>query len=404
MRSAPLLASTVLAAAVVGGVPTLAQGSQEEELSDNVRKVVEGNTRFALDLYARLRSSEGNLAFSPHSLSTALAMTCAAARGRTAKEIEQVLHFPLEGSALHAAFAELARRLELRAGSDRPRIELSVANALWSDVSETIRPEYLALLRERYLGGVEQLDFQDPAAAARRINTWTFERTLERIRELVEPDDVDRAAFVLTNAIAFRGDWQLPFAQAETSEADFHLTAERTAKVPMMHRRGPAYYARTDRYQVLELTFAGEHHAMTFLLPDEVDGLAAVERALDSAELAACLAGLQPTTVTIDLPRFELRSRFELADVLSALGMPTAFSGAADFTGMIEKPGVFLTRVIHEALVEVDEQGAEAAAATAVIGKRSAPPVAFCADHPFLFLIRQREAGTVLFLGRFAGP
>ena len=405
MRSSPRSpALPLLTLLALGAAPLAAQEAEPARPSAEVTSLVEGNTRFALDLFARLRVREGNLAFSPHSLSTALAMTQAAARGRTAEEIEQALRFPLRGDALHAAFAELAGQLEIERAADGPALELSVANALWSDVRETIRPEYLELLRSRYRGGVEPLDFRDPAAAAERINTWTSERTLERIPELVQPDDVDGVAFVLTNAIAFRGDWHLPFDPEQTTQEGFHVSAERVVQVPTMHRRGPAHYARTERFEMLELAFDGERHAMAFLLPREPDGLAELERTLTPEELTACLAGLQPTTVRIALPRFELRARFELADVLSALGMPTAFGGEADFTGMIETPGVFLTRVIHEAFVAVDERGAEAAAATAVIGKRSAPPIAFQADHPFLFLIRERTSGALLFLGRCVEP
>ena len=370
--------------------------------SEAVRALVEGNTRFTLDLYAQLRDVEGNLALSPHSLSTALAMTRAAARGPTAEEIVAVLRFPAEEERLHAAFAELSARLEV-GGGDAP-VMLSSANALWPDRRETIRPEYLALLRERYRGGVATLDFSDAAASADRINAWTAERTLDRIRELVTPDDVASASFVLTNAIAFRGSWALPFDAGRTVQADFHVAADRTAPVPLMSRMGPARYAQAEGFRVLELDFGDERHAMAFLLPDAVDGLAALEQRLDADLLTGALEGLRPQTVSIALPRFELRSRFELQDLLAAMGMPTAFRPGADFTGMIPEPGVFLTKVIHEAFVEVDETGAEAAAATAVIAKRGGMPPRFQADHPFLFLIRERETGAILFLGRFVTP
>jgi serpin B len=383
--------------------------SRAEDVKDDRRlpEVVGGNNRFAFELYGRLRDRPGNLFFSPYSLSTALAMTYAGARGETAGQMAATLHFSLPPDRLHPAFATLHR--EIDGGSPRP-YKLSVANALWGQEGETFLPEFLRLLAENYRAGLRQVDFRSVVQARRTINTWVEEKTEGKIKDLLQPPHPwPNTSLVLTNAIHFKGDWTSPFPKRATKDEDFTVTEDKVIPVPMMHRAGRHNYLDVGDFQALELPYAGNDLSMIVLLPKEADGLTELERTLTAGWLADRLAGLRPRQVEVALPRFKMESGFDLASVLSAMGMPAAFRGDADFSGINGARDLFISAVIHKAFVDVNEQGTEAAAATAVLMPRSAavrpePVVLFRADHPFAFLIRHNRSGSLLFLGRVINP
>ena len=378
-------------------------------MSTDVRTVVEGNNRFALDLYARLRTGQSdNLFFSPGSLSTALAMTYAGARGQTADQMAQVLHFPLPQEKLHPAFGDLRRTWDFK-GNERG-YRLSVANRLWGQEGFDFLPGFLALTREHYGAELAQVDFsRQTEAARRRINAWVEEQTQGKIQDLIPKGVLDAMTrLVLTNAIYFKGDWTEPFRKEATQVAPFHISARQQTDVPLMYQKDEFRYWAGDGQKVLELPYGKGDLAMLILLPDEIEGLSALEANLTTDNLSRWQSGLRKQDVRIYLPRYKLTSQFQLGDVLKAMGMVRAFTPReADLLGMSSEQELFLSAVIHKAFVDVNEEGTEAAAATAV-GVKAAlairQPMVFRADHPFVFLIRDNRTGSILFLGRLVNP
>jgi serpin B len=378
--------------------------------STDLPAVVRGNAAFGLNLYARLRKAPGNTFLSPYSLSTALAMTAAGARGETARQMAEVLGLPADPARTNAAFAALVE--SLRPPGARPPYELHTANALWGQRGYRFREEFLATLRGSYRATFEAVDFEHATESARQtINASVEKETAGKIRDLIAAGVLDaQTRLVLTNAIYFKGSWSNPFRAEATREDDFHLPGNRTARMPLMNQTARFGYAEDQDCQVLELPYAGGDLAMVVLLPRKNDGLAELERSLSPEALARRLDQLQGTSVAVALPRFQLTATFELTRTLADLGMTLPFSDRADFSGINggEEP-LQISAVIHKAYVDVNETGTEAAAATAVGIRATAafipkPPVPFRADHPFVFLIRDRRTGCVLFLGCLTDP
>jgi serpin B len=371
------------------------------EWSDDMRAVADGNNRFALDLYAKLRATEKGNVFSPYSAHTALAMTAAGARGPTRDEMVKVLHLPADEEKALAA-GDLGRYY----AHPRKDFELSVANALWGQKGIGWRPEFLDVQKERFGAPFNEADFATNADGERkRINRWVEEKTRDRIKDLLLPEQITpNTKIVLANAVYFKGQWATQFDPKRTRDAKFHLADDRSVQVPMMHATMKCGYAARDGVTMVELPYRGGELSMVVILPRLPDGLPAVEEKLDAKTLAAWLADLRDRgPLEVSLPRFRVESRFELPEPLEALGMKLAF-GAADFGGMSSPPPGWITAVAHKAFVEVNEEGTEAAAATAVVIGDSAFPPPFYADHPFLFLIRDAKRGTILFLGRVMNP
>lgn len=399
--------------AAPGGDRGQSQPIQREAgtVSADVRAVVEGNNRFALDLYGRLRSGRpGNLFFSPGSLSTALAMTYAGARGQTAEQMAEVLHFRLPQEKLHPAFTALQETWD--AQGEKAGYKLSVANRLWGQEGFDFRPAFLVTSREHYGAELAQVDFaRQPEPALRRINAWVEERTQGKIRDLIPPGVLDAMTrLVLTNAVYFKGVWAEQFQKSATKGAPFHVSARRQADVPLMSQQDEFRYWAGDGVKVLELPYGEGDLAMLALLPDEIEGLPALEAGLTVENLSRWLTGLRKQKVRVSLPRFTLSSSFQLDDVLGAMGMARAFTpGEADLSGMSSQEELFLSAVVHKAFVDVNEEGTEAAAATGIaVGATSfvvpQEPAVFRADHPFVFLIRDNRSGSILFLGRLVNP
>jgi serpin B len=363
-----------------------------------------GNTRFALDLYGRLRAEKGNLFLSPYSLSTALAMTYAGARTETADQMAKTLHFTLGQDKLHPALAQLSNRLQ---PGKRSSYRLSVANALWGQKDYGFLPGFLALNQSAYGAGLREVDFIMAREAARQtINAWVEELTEKKIKDLIQPGilTVD-TRLVLTNAIYFNAAWERPFDKKQTHPAPFAVTPEQKVNVPTMNQDARFRHFRNEELQALELPYKGKDLSMVVLLPSKVDGLPELEKRLTADNLTKWLAGLREGRVHVSLPKFECTSAFRLDLVLSEMGMPLAFQPKqADFSGMNGNKRLFIHAVVHKAFVTVNEVGTEAAGATAVVINDESEPPSFRADHPFLFLIRDNRSGSVLFLGRVADP
>jgi serpin B len=400
-----LLWAAVLAGMVSGGglVPRAWASEMKDPLAART-DLVAGNSAFALDLYERLRAEPGNLFFSPFSISTALGMTYAGARAHTEQEMAAVLHFTLPQPELHAAMGRLSGELVADSGS-----ELLIANRLWIQAGEKLLDGFLQVNREHYGATPAEVDFEHQSESTRAtINAWISAQTRERIPELLQKGDINAAtALVLTNAIYFKGAWAQRFDAAQTQAGPFQAGPGRTADVPMMQQVGRFAHARGADFAALELPYEGGRLAMVILLPDAHDGLAGLERQLSPERIATCLAQLAEKRVSLSVPRLKLRSRCNLAATLAAMGMPSAFGPEADFSGITGTRDLFIDKVIHEAEIEVSEEGSEASAATAVTMERTgipSVPIEFHADHPFLFLIRDRESGAILFMGRVAEP
>lgn len=357
---------------------------------------------FAWALYRNLHELEGNLFYSPYSVSTALAMTYAGARGSTAAEMATALEFALPDEALHAAFGARERALASARGEG---VEISTANRLWGDTSESFLDSFTGLVANAYGGGLEEVDFRDGAAAAALINDWVATETRDRIDTLVQPGDVQNASLVLTNAIYFKGTWQLQFDPEKTHTAPFYVAPERSTDVRMMEIKETFPLHEDEDVQVIELPYEGDRLSMVIILPRHAKAMQRIESQVSGEQWRTWLSDMEPREIKVFLPRFTSGRRYVLNDVMRAMGMPTAFTAAADFSGMTGAPGLFIGQVIHKADIEVNEQGAEAAAATAVTMLRSAvgEPV-FRADHPFIYAIRDAETGAVLFVGRLADP
>jgi len=369
-------------------------------------EIAKANNAFALDLYARLSTRPGNLFFSPASISTALAMTYAGARGQTAQEMATTLHFKTEGQGMHPAFGALLRDLNKQGKGKGYR--LSVANALWAQQGYSFLPEFVELTKTDYGAGVHDVDFVGATEAARQtINTWVEKQTEDKIKDLLPRGVIGSdTRLVLTNAIYFKGNWQTQFKKEQTRELPFQVAADQKVNAPFMNQSGKFKYLDGDTFQALELPYAGKDLAMIALLPKQPDGLAEFEKLLSAAKLVDLLHKMRETEVIMSLPKFKLTSEFGLKETLSTMGMQLAFSSSADFSGMDGKRDLFLSAVIHKAFVDVNEEGTEAAAATGVAVKALAMRVKpiFRADHPFLFLIQDQQSGSILFLGRLANP
>jgi serine protease inhibitor len=388
--------------AVWGEVPNAVGQAPAED----AKAVANGTNNFALDLYAKLKDQDGNLAFSPYSVSSALAMTYAGARGETAKQMATVLHFPFEGSRLHGAFANLVLP---RSADEQPACVIRIANALWGQKGYGFLPEFLELTRAFYGAGLREVDFAGATEEARQtINAWVAERTEQKIKGLLSPPDMTRGTtLILTNAIYFKGLWRSQFKTEFTKNAPFHASGEKDIEVPMMQQAGTFAYADEEGWQILELPYVGDAVSMVVFLPGSPERLTELEKNFSTENLGRWLAKLQPQPVQVSLPRFKAMGKFRLAEVLKSLGMTDAFGGGrgADFSGMTGNKDLTITNVIHQAYVEVNEEGTEAAAATAVIMGRSAPVVpVFRADRPFLFVIQDKRSGVILFMGRVANP
>ncbi|HVP10975.1 MAG TPA: serpin family protein [Phycisphaerae bacterium] len=368
-------------------------------------KLVDGNTQFALDLYAQLRSGDDNMFFSPLSLSTALAMTYGGARGDTAKEMKQALHFDLESAQLHPAMAGLLGGLE--APKEKAPYQLNIANALWVEQSYGLLPDFVKLCQDNYQAVARPVDFKTAAEAQRKIiNDWVEERTSGKIKDLLPAGTVAAdTRLVLTNAIYFKGNWKEQFDRARTREAPFTLTNGKTVVAPMMGQKCHVGYMEQPDLQVVEMPYNGDALSMVILLPRKVDGLADLERTLNAQALGGWIGKLRAQELYVGLPRFTMTASYQLNPKLQALGMRDAFSQtAADFSGMSGKRDLFISAVVHKAFVDVNEEGTEAAAATGVGAAARSMPPSFRADHPFIFLIRDTRSGGILFLGRVMNP
>ena len=335
-------------------------------------------------------------------------MAYAGARGNTATEMAKALHFTLPPAQLHPAMGALLRDLNA-AHSD---YQLNVANALWAQQGYTFLDQFLNLLKTDYGAGLQQVDFKGaPEAARSTINQWVEQKTQDKIKDLLAPGALrPDTRLVLTNAIYFKGNWQTQFDKAQTRNEDFYLSQTKSTTAPLMHREGSFGYFDGETFQVLEIPYKSNELSLIVLLPKERGGLSGLENSMTASNMQQWLNQVAPVSkVIVTIPRFKSTQEFELSTALRALGMPQAFASNADFSGMTGKRDFAISAVIHKAFVDVNEEGTEAAAATAVTMRALAmragpPPPVFRADHPFIFLIRDNGSRSILFMGRMTDP
>jgi serpin B len=376
------------------------------KITPEVKATAQSNNQFAFDLYAQSKEPIGNRIFSPASISTSLAMISAGARGNTKKQLAQVLHLDLPDPNVQAGFGALNAILNTPSKNYR----LTKANRFWGQKGFRFEPPFVKSMTENYGADLGIVDFAEPEKARQTINQWTADNTGGKIRELLPQGLLhDNIRFVLTNASYFKGTWQYRFAKAATREAPFHDLKNREVKASMMNLTGAFQYGENTDLQILELPYVGGDMSMVILLPKQVDGLLALEKKLTARDVQKWISGLEHVDeVEIYLPKFTLTSQVQLKDVLSSMGMPLAFSDDADFSGITTRHEQKLYESIHQAFVDVNEEGTEAAAVTGHIGGNVPGPVprhvVFRADHPFLFLIQDKQTGAILFLGRVVNP
>jgi serpin B len=379
------------------------------DMDPDTNNLVKGNNTFAFDVYHELCQREGNLFYSPHSISTALAMTYAGARGQTAEDMAKALDFPFGGQRLQQTYAKLIH--DLNKPGQKKAYQLSIANRLWGQKNYGFLPDFVKTSGDAYGAGLEELNFSGDTEGSRKtINAWVEKQTQDKIKDLLPQGSVGpMTRLILTNAIYFKASWANAFSPHATKKEDFKTGAGKSVQVDMMHGSESMPYVDGDSFQLVEVPYEQHQLSMLVLLPKKADGLADLEKRLSAGQLDQWLAKAKQNHVHLALPKFTFTSTFDnLQAVLAKLGMGIAFSDRADFGGMASGEHLFIDKVIHKAFVAVDEKGTEAAAATA-IGIRATSampgkPIDFVADHPFVFLIRDRQTGSLLFVGRVSNP
>jgi serpin B len=413
--------ATVIAIIIVAAMAVIAAGlflypyspNQPPQTDDagstpqGVQTVVNASNQFAFDLYSELNKNEqGNIFYSPYSISVALAMTYEGAKGKTADEMKSVFHFP-ENDVLRPNFAKIYNDINKK---DKA-YQLNTGNALWAQQDYPFLQNYLTTVETYYGGKGANLDFIKETEKSRQtINSFIEEQTNNKIKDLLPQGSVNSMTrLVLTNAIYFKGTWEWEFDKSDTTEQDFKITPSNVKQVSMMYMKNDKArfnYTETDDLQILELPYKGNDISMLILLPK--GNLESIESSLNAEKLTELKNQMKEEKLTgIYLPKFEFDTKYSMKDTLESMGMPTAFdSSSADFSGMTGKKDLFIGFVIHQAYVKVDEQGTEAAAATAVGMTLSIAPQEkiFRADHPFIFIIQDKNTGNILFLGRVTDP
>jgi serpin B len=372
-----------------------------------IAELVEGNTKFAFNLYHALFSNEANLFYSPYSLATALAMAYAGARGETEQQMAQALYFTLPQAQLHPACNALDQALtSTRTGGGEEAFRLHMANSLWGQQGYSFQDSFLDALAENYGTGLQTVDFGRPEEARQLINQWTSEQTEDRIRDFLPPGSLSaESALVLANTIYFDAAWMHPFVGAMTHDGAFTRRDGEQVTVPMMDQTADLGYAEGMDVQAIELPYAGGELAMVILLP-ELRAFDEFAQGLDPAELDSILGDIEPAVMRLTMPKFNVDASLEMKDALMELGMVDAF-GDADFSGMDGTHELFINEVYHGARISVDEAGTEATGSTAVVMQRKGEPMAereITINRPFLLLIRDLDTGAILFLGHVVNP
>ena len=411
-------------------VPSGLLMSQKERITTpessemDLEELVAGNTDFVFDLYHILSSTEDNLFFSPYSISSALSMTYAGARGETEKQMADTLRYRLPQESLHPAVNALDIQLNQRDDEVDNGFQLNIVNAIWGQKDYSFLQSYLDLLAEQYGAGLRITNFaEEPEESRITINDWVSQQTVDKINDLIPAGMINNATrLVLTNAIYFDAEWEHTFDNRKTYDGTFYLLNGENVTVPMMCREGgygyvgnpfvvdkqkrtaASYTGGEEGYLAVELAYKGNEISMLIIMPNP-GRFNEIESMLNADMVNDIVSNIRGETMLLSFPKFKFESGFNLAGSLIELGMTDAFTGNADFSGMTGKRDLYISDVIHQAFVSVDEQGTEAAAATAVVWEMlSGPPPSLTLNHPFIFMIRDIPTNTILFIGRVMNP
>ncbi|MCD6414723.1 MAG: serpin family protein [Candidatus Diapherotrites archaeon] len=388
---------------------------------EGVASVVKANNQFAVNLYSEIikdpRNKDKNVFFSPWSISSAMVMAYEGARGQTADEIHSVFYFPEDDKVRRSSFARMLNTINKGGG----KYELHTANALWLQKDYPFLESYKNVVSRHYLGEVRNLDFvHNPYGSSQEINNWVAGHTNNKIQDIVSPDlfETEDIRAVITNAMYFKGKWAHQFDKADTRMDDFTLESGEKVEVPMMSVDDDFNYAEADGIQILEMDYQGGKISMLVLLPlkenmysmhrrvgDTSFNISYLESILTEEKLQEWRGKLRKRELLVYIPKYTFETSYSLVDYLKSMGMKKPFSlSGADFSGMDGTKGLYLRDVLHKAYVKVDEEGTEAAAATAVLVAMVAVPEKFRADHPFIFIIQEKSTGNILFMGKVMDP
>lgn len=388
---------------------TTAESPEITSTPDELKKFAEQNNDFGLDLYHRLRTQPGNVFFSPYSIASALAMVSTGARNETEAQMIKCLHLSTDQQRNTTLHRDLMTSL-----LHQPKgYDIRVANALWGQNAHPFKGDFVTGLQRSFRAEGRTLDFAGEAEQSRAtINQWVERQTNQKIKDLLPAGSITGLTrLVLTNAIYFKGTWQTPFNKSATRPADFFITGDDKVKTEMMARTASMRYSENDLFQALELPYAGDRLSMVILLPRKRNNLADAETQLNSSMVSQLVQKMTSPKVILNLPRIKTTYEKSLSSTLKSMGMTDAFdAGKADLSGIDGTRELSISEVYHKAFCEINEEGTEAAAATGVVVARAAapinqpPPVEFKADHPYLYMIRDRQTGSILFMGRVADP
>ena len=410
--------SLILSACTSTSKETIAESDvARTKVDDTARagipQLVADNITFAFDLYQQVKSAEGNLVFSPYSISLAGAMLYGGAKGDTAAQISRVMQFNLPVDQFNSAFNALSLEIAGRPGEskkiDRKNpMELDIANAVWGQKDTPFEQAYLDLLASDYGAGIHLVDFINaPDDAVNQVNDWVDAQTRGKIQKILSPDGVDQSTrMILANAIYFKAAWQEAFVKKLTADAMFTLLDGTQVTVPMMKtdEEIPVGIKMGEGYTAVAIPYKGNLAEMVIIMPDE-GNYSTFESALDAATFASILNGLQPASYFLYMPKFEFTTDYDLKSILTQMGMALAFDpDNADFSGITTAERLYVEQAIHKAYILVDEEGTTAAAVTMFGVAMAALPMEICIDKPFIFAIVDKPTGTVLFLGRVLNP
>lgn len=371
--------------------------------------VNERNNQFAFDIFKFLsQEHEDNMIISPFSISTAMAMTYAGARGETAREMSQTLHFDPAQERFHTAFHNWMDAIHTKG---EKKNQLKIANSLWPQQDYHFVPEYFDLINKFYRSALYEVDYTgDREAIRQRINQWVMDHTNDLIKDLIAPGVlVEDTRLVLVNAIYFLSQWKIAFDKNATYNDRFNITAERHVQTPFMFMKDHFRYIENSNYQALELPYEGDHFSMVVVLPSRNTTLDRFVSEMQTELFEEINEGMQSKEVEVYLPSFTSRSKFDLENIMASMGMPLAFTNKANFSGMTRKDDLKIDKIIHEAYIDVNEEGTEAAASTAVVIIRKTaiadePKTIFRANRPFFYFIKENSQNSILFMGKVTNP
>lgn len=407
----PVITGMLLISLNNTAIPAQAQGKKTQpQLVKNAYSLAESNNQFAFDLYKQLAVQEGNLFFSPFSISTALAITYNGAAGKTKSEMAKTLHFEQLQKNIPQAFHVLLD--SIKPAKNRKDLQLNISNALWAQKKYIFLNSYIKLCRDYYSASVQNADFttnKEREKSRKSINQWVEKQTNGKIKDLLQTGAIDAMTrMVITNAVYFYGSWAEKFDEKRTKQDTFHLADKSFVLAPFMHKTFSAKYFENQNLQMAELPYFSGEYSMIIFLPKAPTGLEQVNNDLTNNNFKFYFSKSTQKEIQFSIPKFKLSGQFDLGQKLAGMGMPMAFSNKADFSGMTGHYDLKISKVIHKAFIEVNEKGTEAAAATGVImALKSAyisNKIIFKADHPFFFIIRENSTGSILFMGKLAKP